>query len=128
LGKHLTWTVKPEIHIRGDRELLMQAFVNLIENSLRHTPPGAQIGVSLNQEGGQTVAVINDNGPGIPIEQRKNVFRRFYRLEASRSTLGSGLGLALVAAIAHLHGAEVLLGDNGHGLKATLRFESEKSK
>ncbi len=72
--------------------------------------------------------MINDNGRGIPVEERRDVFRRFHRLEASHSMPGIRLGLALVTAIANLHGAEALLGDYGPGLRTTLRFATENGK
>ena len=65
---------------------------------------------------------VADTGPGIPEAERERVFRRFYRLETSRTTPGSGLGLALVKAVADLHGATVALADNNPGLRVTVRF------
>ena len=127
-GKRLTSSVEPGLHIRGDRELLTQLFVNLIENALRHTPAVAQIHVSLKRVAGHPVAEVADSGPGIPAGERKNVFKRFYRLETSRSTPGSGLGLALAAAVANLHHAKIALTDNAPGLKVTLGFEAEHRK
>ncbi len=63
-----------------------------------------------------------DNGPGVPAAEREKLFDRFYRLEHSRSAPGSGLGLALVAAVARLHGAEVRLHDAQPGLEARVSF------
>ncbi len=108
--------------VRGDRELLTQMFVNLVENTLRHTPPGTRIEVTAELVAGRPVAVVADSGPGIPPAERDKVFRRFYRLDASRATAGSGLGLSLVAAIAELHHVSVELTDNEPGLGVTLRF------
>ena len=108
--------------IKGDRELLTQLFANLIENSIRHCPPGSRIDVALTHTGDGSLVRIGDNGPGIPQEEREKVFRRLYRLEKSRTTPGSGLGLSLVAAIADLHGAKVELDDNHPGLMVTLLF------
>ena len=68
------------------------------------------------------VLVVSDNGPGIPEAMRGPVFKRFVRLDGSRSTPGSGLGLSLVAAIAELHGIAVTLDDNRPGLRVTLAF------
>lgn len=113
----------PGIHTIGDRELMTQLFANLIENGIRHTPPGSTIHFSLREDRGTGPVVrIADNGPGIPPEERQKVFRRFYRLEASRTTPGSGLGLSMVAAIAELHGITVELDDAQPGLAVTLRF------
>lgn len=108
--------------IRGDRELLIQLFANLIENAIRHCPQGVRISVRLKRDAQVVVASITDNGPGIPEQERSNVFRRFYRLEPDRSSDGHGLGLSLVAAIADLHGAAIDLRDNDPGLRVDVRF------
>jgi len=111
--------------IWGDRELLTQLFANLIENAIRHSPQGIRIGVGLLNQFERYVAVVWDTGPGIPENERNNVFRRLYRLERARSTPGSGLGLSLVAAIAELHGAAVELQDNKPGLRISVSFPKE---
>lgn len=108
--------------VQGDRELLTQMVANLIENPIRHCPAGVEITVGLAQEDGAPVLRVADTGPGIPAAEREKVFRRFYRLETSRTTPGSGLGLALVKAVADLHGASVELSDNQPGLCVTVRF------
>jgi len=122
LGGSLDATVAEGIHVCGDRELLTQLFVNLIENALRHTPMPARIGLSLGAGADGPLAEVCDNGPGIPETERSNVFKRFYRLESDRGTPGSGLGLALVAAVADLHDVRIALSDNRPGLKVTLHF------
>ncbi len=120
----LTQDIDKDVRIRGDAELLTQLFSNLIENAIRHTPPGTRILVRLRGEGGAAVASIEDNGPGIPADEHDKVFRRFYRLTSSRSTPGNGLGLALVAAIANLHHAKVELQDGHPGLCVRITFEN----
>lgn len=110
--------------IHGDRELLTQMVANLIENPIRHCPAGVTIAIALRQENGAQVLCVSDTGPGIPASDRERVFRRFYRLEASRTTPGSGLGLALVKAVADLHGASIELSDNQPGLRVTVRFHA----
>ncbi|HVB18043.1 MAG TPA: sensor histidine kinase [Stellaceae bacterium] len=72
-------------------------------------------------DNGVTVT-LSDTGPGIPRSEYANVFRRFYRLETSRTTPGNGLGLSLVAAIAALHGISIELADNEPGLRLTLEL------
>jgi len=110
------------VPVVGDPELLTQMLVNLVENALRHAGPGADIRVAAARgESAATLAVI-DNGPGVPSQERERLFDRFYRLERSRSTPGSGLGLALVAAVARLHGAEVRLLSAEPGLEARVTF------
>ena len=121
-GRTLTGAIDKGIKVKGDAELLAQMFANLIENALIHTPPGTAIGLSLHARGGAIVAQVNDNGPGVPIDERENVLKRFYRLDASRATSGAGLGLALAAAIADLHGAHLTLGDARPGLGAMIRW------
>jgi signal transduction histidine kinase len=108
--------------IWGDRELLVQLFANLIENAIRHGRAKVEISLSLIESRGHVTAIIADNGPGIPEREREKVFRRLYRLEQSRTTEGSGLGLTLVAAIVELHEATVELGDNAPGLRVSIRF------
>ena len=123
-GDQLSFTVElnaPTI-VRGDPELLIQLFANLVENSIRHCPAGTTIGICLRRANGGCRVEISDNGPGIPEHERENVFRRLYRLERARSTDGSGLGLSLVAAIADLHGARVSLHDNAPGLRVEVNF------
>lgn len=108
--------------IRGDRELLMQLFANLIENALRHCPRGTEIRIASDHIGAFYRVTVADNGPGIPVSERENVFRRLYRIERARTTPGSGLGLSLVAAIAELHDARIELCDNAPGLRVELNF------
>ncbi|MER9346141.1 HAMP domain-containing sensor histidine kinase [Mesorhizobium sp. M0239] len=108
--------------IHGDRELLTQMFANLVENALRHCPSGTTIKLSATRQGERVVAGVADNGPGIPAEEREKVFQRLYRLDHSRSTPGSGLGLSLVRAIADLHGASITLEDCRPGLEVAVSF------
>ncbi len=118
----LAAAIVPRRIIAGDRQLLMQLLVNLIENALQHNGPGTAIRLLLQSEGNQAVLAVTDDGIGIPAGERENALKRFYRLDASRSTEGSGLGLSLVAAIARYHGAALALEDNGPGLKVLVRF------
>lgn len=123
-SQRLEAVIDRTLSIRGDRDLLTQMVANLIENSIHHCPAGIGISVTLRQEAGTPVLCVADSGPGIPASEREKVFRRFYRLEASRTTPGSGLGLALVKAVADLHGAPVELSDNQPGLRVTVRFHT----
>jgi signal transduction histidine kinase len=112
---------KPAI-VKGDRELLIQLFANLIENAIRHCPKGTCVSLALYDEAGGFRAEVADTGPGIPENERDKVFRRLYRLERARSTPGSGLGLTLVGAIADLHGARISLKDARPGLCVAISF------
>jgi signal transduction histidine kinase len=107
--------------VQGDRELLTQMLVNLVENGLRHAGPGAKVRVIVAADAGVVLRVVDD-GPGVPEAERDKLFDRFYRLEQSRSTPGNGLGLALVAAVARLHRAGVALADAGPGLDVRVSF------
>lgn len=110
------------ITVHGDRELIAQALTNLVENALRHTPPGSVIALQVRYDDGGALVTVNDNGPGIPEADRERVQQRFVRLESSRSAQGHGLGLSLVQAIAQAHGAIFSLGDARPGLRAEIRF------
>ena len=80
-----------------------------MENAIVHTPAGTAIAVTLRSDAGHAIVIVQDDGPGIPAAVRDKVFRRFYRLDASRSTPGHGWGLALVAAVAELHGGTIVV-------------------
>jgi len=114
--------IAPGLSVNGDAELLTQMFANLIENAIKHTPERSIIGVRLAQANSRILAIVADNGPGIPPDMRERACNRFVRLESSRTTAGNGLGLSLVAAIVHLHGIGFDLGDNHPGLRVSLRF------
>ncbi|MBK9083288.1 MAG: HAMP domain-containing histidine kinase [Rhizobiales bacterium] len=118
----LTSAIESDVAMSGDRELLVQMLVNLVENAIRHTPEGTRIVVSLKREAAATTLAVADDGPGVPADERDKIFRRFYRTERSRTTPGGGLGLAMAAAIADLHGAGVAALDNAPGLRVEVRF------
>lgn len=128
----------PEVH--GNRELIAQAIANLLDNAIKYSPPGGEIGISLKpgQKGslGEPEMIrltVRDTGPGIPAVDRDRVKDRFVRLERSRNAPGSGLGLSLVAAVARLHDARFILSDNDpdnkpHGLRALIVFPVAQKK
>jgi signal transduction histidine kinase len=114
------------ITVRGNRELVSQALSNLVDNAIKYAAPDeaagsrGEIAVTARSEGDRVLLAVSDNGPGIPAADRPRVVERFVRLERSRSQPGSGLGLSLAAAVARLHGGELLLEDNQPGLKAII--------
>lgn len=110
----------------GDRDLLFQAFSNLLDNAVKYTPAKGQIQLETKNLPGQLQVIIRDSGPGIPAEMRQKVFERFFRLEESRSTSGNGLGLSLVAAIINLHHGQIELLDNHPGLTVVVSLPSSK--
>ena len=106
----------------GDRDLLTQMYANLIENAIRHAGAGADIRLRLFVQGESVRTTLEDTGPGIPKDEHAKVFRRLYRLEKSRTSAGTGLGLSLVKAIADLHGATIWLEDAAPGLRVILAY------
>ncbi len=121
-GKTLTVKVEAPLPIAGDKELLSQLVANLVDNALRHTPTGSVIRVSTARNLEVSTLVIADSGAGVPEKERSRIFDRFYRLDASRTTPGDGLGLSLVAAVAELHGIEIALEDNHPGLRVVMKM------
>ncbi len=123
--------IEKELAIHGDRQLLGQAFANLIDNAIKYAPGCEKYGSRANgltfsiaaQQLDQSVEIIlADNGPGIIPDDRERVFSRFVRLEQSRTEPGSGLGLSLVAAVLRLHGGSIRLEDNEPGLRIVINL------
>lgn len=112
--------VGPEID--GDHKMLIQLFVNLIENSIRFAPDGGEIVLGFRQENGGAIVWVADNGPGIPEDRRRDMLEPFHRLQEGGHDQGAGLGLALVKAIADRHGASLALSDNNPGLRVSVAF------
>lgn len=99
------------VHLHGDRDLLIELAANLIDNAIKFTPSGGDVGISIRVSGRHAVLRVADTGPGIPEAEREAVLGRFYRSDKSRHIEGSGLGLSLVGAIARLHDASLTIGD-----------------
>ena len=116
-GQQLHCEIAPGLAVAGDRDLLGRMFANLLENAGRHCPRGAKIELLAQCSAEGVRVIVADDGPGIPEAERERVFRRLYRLERSRTSPGSGLGLALVEAIARMHDAQIELADNRPGLR-----------
>lgn len=108
--------------ISGDRDLLFQAIVNLVDNAIKYTPENKTITVSLLSGEKNIQLFVVDQGPGIMPDKRDKVFNRFFRIEGSRHQPGNGLGLSLVKAVVHLHRGEIKLLDNHPGLKVGITF------
>jgi signal transduction histidine kinase len=108
-GHVLTLAIAQTATIRGDRELLVQLFSNLIENAIVHTPEGTHIEIGLRVERNFAIVSVGDDGPGVPEEEHEKLFQPLYRREASRTRPGHGLGLALVNAITDLHSGRIAL-------------------
>jgi signal transduction histidine kinase len=119
---HLDAVVDRGVLVTADRDLLFDAVANLVDNAIKYGHEAGRVTVEVTQKDSSAVISVADDGPGIPTNERQNVFKRFYRLERSRRTPGNGLGLSLVAAVARLHGAGVEIVDNAPGLKFRIRF------
>ena len=94
----------PEVSVHGDRDLLIEAVANLVDNAIKFTPAGGRVDLELIRDEGESIVRVTDTGRGIGESERDSVLRRFYRSETDRNTPGVGLGLNLVAAIVKLHG------------------------
>jgi signal transduction histidine kinase len=126
-GRPFAVRIAPNLLVLGDRQLLYRLLANLLDNAIRHTAEATAIALDAKKASGLIHVAVSDGGGGIPPEDREAVFRRFYRREQSRTTPGSGLGLALASAIADLHGTKIILSDNGPGLRATIEFDEAAS-
>jgi signal transduction histidine kinase len=128
-GLSLATDLPPRLEMVGDRDLVLQAVANLLDNAIKFTPEGGHVrlSASLARAPGWVEIAVQDDGPGLAPEDRARAGERFFRADRSRGTPGSGLGLSLVRAVAHLHGGELFLGDavvgrDPPGLCAMLRL------
>jgi signal transduction histidine kinase len=136
-GLTLRLQVPDTLEILGDRDLLQQAVANLLDNAIKFSPDGGQITLSaarvaregaLSATNRHVALSVADQGPGIPEADRPRATERFFRGETARSTPGSGLGLALVQAVALLHEGELTLEDAYPGLRATITLPAPQMK
>jgi len=97
------------LDVRGDRDLLLEAVANLVDNAIKFTPEGGKVDIELLLGDSEAIVRVSDTGPGISEKEREAVLRRFYRSDKIRSTPGVGLGLNLVAAIVKLHGFRLVI-------------------
>ncbi|MDX1803253.1 MAG: HAMP domain-containing sensor histidine kinase [Alcanivorax sp.] len=119
----LRFESEPGSMIKGNRNLLAQAISNLVDNAIKYSHEGGEIRIGISSHGQRVKLAIQDNGPGIPEHFHDQVFKRFYRMDASRSTPGNGLGLSLVDAVAQAHQARITLRNLAPGLEVTLSFQ-----
>ena len=124
-GVRLDTQPESGLTVIGDRDLLFQAVANLTDNVLKHVPSGGSVALTSRCSASGVDIVVADNGPGVPAAERTRVLERFYRLDASRTKPGAGLGLSLVNAVAKLHDATLSLSENHPGLQVTLCFGRE---
>jgi len=108
--------IAPHIMIEADQQLLAQIFSNLLDNELKYVPPGGRVVLTATVQRGWVEILIEDNGPGIPVEMREKIFERFARLDPSRTQPGgAGLGLSLVKAFAKLLQGDVRVAESSLG-------------
>jgi two-component system OmpR family sensor kinase len=109
--------------VDGARDELHRLVLNLMENALRHTDPGTAVEASVERRNGEVILSVEDDGPGIPVEQREKVFERFYRGSGEHSG-SSGLGLSIVRAVAESHKGSVRLEEplDGRGARFVVRI------
>lgn len=117
----LSWEVQEGVQVHGNRELLSRLLANLVGNAYRYGREQGHIRVKLAAEGAEVLLSVEDDGIGIPKEQQEKIFRRFYQADISRSSQGTGLGLAMVWEIAAFHGGTVRVdSEPGEGSVFTL--------
>lgn len=126
-GQRLTTALPVRLEMVGDRDLLLQAVANLLDNAVKFTPPGGTVLLEARATAGGIEVAVADNGPGLPAEDRRHAGERFFRADKARATPGSGLGLSLVQAVANLHSGELRLedtqpGQDPPGLRVVLRL------
>ena len=125
-GLFLETMIAESLPLMGDRDLVQQAVANLLDNALKFSPPRTVISFVARMDEAIIEISVADRGPGISEEDRSRATERFFRAESARSTSGSGLGLALVAAVAQLHNGTLHLGDNHPGLRAMMALPTRR--
>jgi signal transduction histidine kinase len=118
-----------EAFVEGARDELHRMTVNLMENAIRHTPDGTQVRASVSADDGLVTIAVEDDGPGVPDELAPRIFERFVRGGGERAG-SSGLGLAIVRAVAEGHGGSVALerSPNGSGARFVVRLPAARAE
>lgn len=125
-GQTLSVEISESMEVYADRDMLFQAFANLLDNAIKYTPVNGKVVIRSFAEAGLWHVEIADNGPGIPEKEHEKVVQRFYRLDQSRTTPGSGLGLALVFAVLKVHKLKLSFADNAPGLKVLITADPKE--
>ncbi len=111
----------------GDHDLLASAVASLIDNAIKYAGRGAQVALEAKAESDGVAIVVRDDGPGVPPSELPRLTERFYRMDRARNQPGNGLGLAIVSAIATLHGGALQLTNAEPGLRASVRLSAAKA-
>jgi signal transduction histidine kinase len=117
----ITAAAAPDLQAWGDRDASWQVLTNLVDNALRHTPPGTAIHLAASREGERVSIAVTDTGPGIPANVLPHLFERFFRADQARSGEGAGLGLAIARALAEAQGGTLTV-ESAPGRGSTFRF------
>jgi signal transduction histidine kinase len=121
-------SIEPDMDVKGDSLLLQLLINNLLENAIKYSPKDKPITCVLRKNGGRIELHVIDEGPGIADEEKKNIFKKFYRIgdETTRKTHGTGLGLYLCKKIAEDHNADITVRDHlPQGSNFTVTFNAE---
>jgi signal transduction histidine kinase len=121
-GVHLRVLTRAAVWARGDRDLLASAVASVIDNAIKYAGSGTQVDLGAYQTSSGAAVVVEDNGPGVPEAELPRLAERFYRLDRARSQPGNGLGLAIVSAIATLHGGRLQLTNATPGLRVSIEL------
>lgn len=122
-GVRLSIEAPAGLSIKGDSDQLFQLFANIIDNAIKFSPSNSTIRLKAGEVRDQISVIVEDEGPGIPDQEKENVFKHFYRGDSSRAAPGNGLGLSLVRAVAEQHGARLTLEDCHPGLRVRISFQ-----
>ena len=127
VGRSIDVEEGDKVRFFGDRQLIGRAVANLIDNALKYSGDSGAIALTAADRGDRVEVTVADHGSGIPEGHREDAVRKYRRLEESRTTEGSGLGLAMVRAVARLHGGDIVLADNHPGLKVLMTLGRERA-
>lgn len=123
-GQRIETDIPAALPVFGDRDMVQQAVANLLDNALKFSPEGGVVRLQAAAVASGVRIVVADEGGGMAPADRVRATERFFRAERARSTPGSGLGLSLVEAVAHLHGGVLTLEDNAPGLRAVVHLRA----
>jgi signal transduction histidine kinase len=127
-GLQFQVTATPDADILGDRELLLEAVVNLLDNAVKFAPQDGAVAVAVLSSAEGWLIRVADTGQGIPAQERDAVLERFYRAASSRHIAGSGLGLSLVSAVLRLHGFDLRMSNDAFGFAVDILIPSLAGK
>ena len=127
-GVRLLPVIERGIAAEADPELLFEALSNLIDNAIKFSQRGGTVQVRVGKDPARPQLIVQDNGPGIPSNERTAVLQRFYRVERNRPVPGSGLGLSVVAAIIRLHDFDLVLEDADPGVRAIIECRTSEAR